>query len=181
MLPTVEYCSVLWSPTKIYDIQRLEQLQWSFLKKIKGNQNLNYWQCLSNYRMFSLQRRRERYMIIYVWKIIEHHVPNINNLITVTQNARLGRKCVICSSNNKKKDQQITGIGIALFNLMPKHIRDSNNSIESFKKALDEFLLKLPDEAHVPGHPPRRSKSKSLLDVIGTWNLDRGRTINCSS
>ena len=148
---------------------------------MKGNKSLNYWQCLANFKMFSLQRRRERYMIIYIWKIIEYHVPNVNRLITVTQNVRLGRKCVNCSSNNKKKYQQITGIGIALFNLMPKHIRNCNGNIESFKKALDEFLVKLPDEAHVLGHLPRRCKSNSLIDVVPTWNLDRGRTLNFSS
>ena len=108
-------------------------------------------------------------MIIYVWKIIENRVPNVNNLITATNKMRLGRRCTICSSNNKMKYQQITGIGVSLLNIMPKHIRDSSNiNIDSVKKALDKFLLQLPDEAHVPGHPSRRSKSNSLLDVIGT-------------
>ena len=178
-LPIVEYCSILWSPTKIHDIQQLEQLQWSFLRKIQGNQNLNYWECLSKYQMYSLQRRRERYMIIYIWKILEGRVPNVNNKVTANYNIRLGRKCNICPNS---KYQQITGIGITLFNLIPKHIRDTTGTqIDSFKKALDKFLMQVPDEPHVPSHPHRRAKTNSLVDVIRTWNLDRGRALNCSS
>ena len=181
-LPIAEFCLVLWSPSKIHDIQRIEQLQWSFLRKIKGTYSLNYWQFLSKFKMYSLQRRRERYMIIYVWKILEHYAPNVNNIISPTQNPRLGRKCNHCTSSNKLKNQQITGIGISLFNIMPKHIRDSSNiSIDSFKKSLDKFLCQIPDEPHVQGHTQRQSKSNSLLDIIGTWNLNRGRTLNCSS
>ena len=121
-------------------------------------------------------------MIIYVWKILEHYAPNVNNNITATHNARLGRKCNISTGSNNLKNQQVTGIGISLFNTMPKHIRDSTNmNTDSFKKALDKFLLQVPDEPYVQGHLQRRSKSNSLLDVIGTWNLDRGRALNCSS
>ena len=183
VLPIVEYCSVLWSPSKIHDIQRLEQLQWSYLRKIKGTRSLNYWQCLLKFKLYSLQRRRERYMITYVWKILEHYAPNVNNNISETLNPRLGRKCNNCTSSNRLKNQQITGIGISLFNIMPRHIRDCTNmlSIDSFKKALDKFLCQVPDEPHVQGHHQRQAKSNSLLDVVGTWNLDRGRTLNCSS
>ena len=182
VLPRIEYCSILWCPAKICDIQKIEQLQWSYIRNIRGNPNLNYWECLEIFRMFSLQRRRERYIIIYIWKIIENLVPNVNNQITVQHSQRLGRKCNQCTYNNKLKDQQITGKGVALFNKLPKYIRNSTNmSVESFKKILDKFISKLPDEAHVPGHPPRQSNTNSLLDVIGTWNLNRGRALKCLS
>ena len=36
----------------------------------------SYSDRLSLLRLYSLQRRRERYCIIYVWKIIEDFVPN---------------------------------------------------------------------------------------------------------
>ena len=180
VLPVIEYCSILWSPTKIHDIQRLEHLQWSFLKKIRKNQKLNYWECLLQYQLYSLQRRRERYMIIYIWKIFEGHVPNVNNKILANYTIRFGRKCQICPNNKHKS--KITSIGVSLFNRMPKHIRDiSGTKIDSFKKALDKFLRQVPDEPHVSGHPQRQSNSNSLVDVIGTWNLDREWVFNCSS
>ena len=49
--------------------------------------------------LYSLQRRRERYRIIYIWKIIEGLAPNISNLITSTFSGRRGRSCVISNVN----------------------------------------------------------------------------------
>ena len=121
-------------------------------------------------------------MIIYVWKVLEGLVPNINNNIHANNNPRLGRKCITVSHTNKYKDSQVTGIGISLFNLIPKSIRELTNvSVEVFKKALDKYLLKLPDEPHLPGLNQRRSRTNSLIDVVPTWNVDRGRAFNCPS
>ena len=182
VLPRIEYCSVLWSPHKISDIQNLEHLQWSFVRKINGSTNLNYWECLRKFKLYSLQRRRERYMIIYLWKIIEQLVPNVNNSISVTYNDRLGRKCKICVHRNKLKSHQITGIGVSLFNILPRYIRNiTNKDIGSFKSTLDKYLLMLPDEPHILGYCGRRSTSNSLVDTIKTWNIESGRTFNCSS
>ena len=44
--------------------------------------------------MYSLQRRRERYRIIYTWKILENLVPNINGCFKYKDHPRLGRMCV---------------------------------------------------------------------------------------
>ena len=70
----VEYCCPLW---KVEDIQ------------FAGLQNLNYWQRLSKLKLLSLQRRRERYMIIHVWKILSRNAPNDVNM-EFRQNSRLG-------------------------------------------------------------------------------------------
>ena len=182
VLPKIEYCSVLWSPHKISEIQDLEHLQWSFIRRINGTAKLNYWQCLKKFKLYSLQRRRERYMIIYIWKIIECLVPNINNSISVVLNDRLGRKCKIRVHTNKLKSHQITGIGVSLFNMLPKNIRSiSNKGVGTFKSALDKYLTMIPDEPHIIGYCGRRSNSNSLVDMIKTWNLESGRTYNCSS
>ena len=183
VLPTIEYCSILWSPSKLYQIQSLEQLQWSFIRKITGTTGMNYWECLSKFKIYSLQRRRECYTIIYMWKIVEGLVPNVNNLISSYKHIRLGRKCNTVSHNNKLKDQQITCIGVRLFNLMPKSIRNiTEKDVNYFKQELDKFLTNIPDEPNILGHQyQRRSKTNSLVDMIGTWNMERGRAFNCSS
>ena len=55
------------------------------------------WQSLKELGLYSLQRRRERYQIIYLWSILEGQVPNIlsngTNLIKTQSdiNSRLGR------------------------------------------------------------------------------------------
>ena len=61
VIPILEYCSVLWCPTTPGLIQRLEEIQWSFLRKIAGSNADNYWMCLEKLKIYSLERRRERY------------------------------------------------------------------------------------------------------------------------
>ena len=78
VLPILDYCSQLWSPSNKGLIQQIESIQQSFTRKIAiGNLTNNYWDRLSHLKLYSLQRRRERYAIIYVWKILEGHVPKI--------------------------------------------------------------------------------------------------------
>ena len=51
--PILEYCSVLWSPNAVGLVQRLEEIQRSYLKKINGISN-NYWDCLKQTKIYSL-------------------------------------------------------------------------------------------------------------------------------
>ena len=44
--------------------------------------------------MYSQQRRRERYMVIYMWKVLEGLVPNFGN-IAHHNHQRHGRLCVL--------------------------------------------------------------------------------------
>ena len=66
----LEYCSQLWCPLQTGDIQTVEMVQRSFIRKISGCQHLNYWEQLKYFKLFSLERRRERYRIIYTRKIL---------------------------------------------------------------------------------------------------------------
>ena len=65
VIPILEYCLVLWSPNAVGLIQRLEEIQKSYLKQIRGAPQ-NYWESLKHFKIYSLQRRRERYRIIYI-------------------------------------------------------------------------------------------------------------------
>ena len=78
VIPILEYCCQLWNPWKAKDIQGIEVIQRTFTYKTTEVQNLNYWERLYAFKLHSLQRRRERYIIIYVWKITQHMVPNID-------------------------------------------------------------------------------------------------------
>ena len=74
--PHIDYCSQLWSPPGGGNLHRLEKLLQSFTARIPALRNLNYWERLRMMKMNSVQRRFERYKIIYVWKILEEKVPN---------------------------------------------------------------------------------------------------------
>ena len=178
VLPKFDYCSQLWCPLKTGDIQKLEEVQKSFLRKIKGSWNLTYWECLSKYKLYSLQRRRERYRIIYVWKILETLVPNTGSIGLQSHSTLRNGRC--CSGQSVKpgapvalqslRSATLGGVhGAQLFNCMPQTIRDKSNcSVDDFKKELDQVLLKIPDGPQIRGYTAtRRRETNSVIDMIG--------------
>ena len=56
----------------------IEAIQRTFKYKVTEVQHLNYWERLHKLKLYPLQRRLERYMIIYIWNIMQHMVPNID-------------------------------------------------------------------------------------------------------
>ena len=88
VIPLLEYCCQLWNPWKAKDIQAIEAIQRTFTYKIIEVQHLNYWERLHELKLYSLHRRRERYIIIYIWKITQHMVPNIDGTIGHTIKTR---------------------------------------------------------------------------------------------
>ena len=65
VLPVLDYCSQLWSPFKKGEIEKIEALQRWFTAKISGMNNMDYWERLHSLGLYSLERHRERYIIIY--------------------------------------------------------------------------------------------------------------------
>ena len=113
---------------------------------------LNYWERLKSLGMNSVQRRMERYQILYTWKIIEGLSPNCGvNWSPVEE--RNGRQCAIPATNKgnasvkSMRNQSFQVAGPRLFNCLPKYLRNTkNSSIEEFKEKLDAFLTRVPDE-----------------------------------
>ena len=80
----LEYYCPLWSPTAVSDILKLEKVQRVFTSKVNRCRDLPYCERLKCLRILeSLQRRRERYIIIYIWKILNHNYL-ANNDIGIT-------------------------------------------------------------------------------------------------
>ena len=69
--PKMDYCSQLWSPSDQKSINQLESVQYNLIKHIKDPklQGLNYWEKLGELSLYSQERRRERYKIIFLWKL----------------------------------------------------------------------------------------------------------------
>ena len=100
--------------------------------------------------MYSLQRRREKYGIIYVWKIIEGLVPNLSDPITCSFSDCWGRACVVCHSGAGRlgtlKNNSFRWRSIRMFNRLPKAIRMlSSCSVVGFKSKLDSYLRNIVD------------------------------------
>ena len=89
VMSRLDYGCQLWSPYLIKHINMVEK-QRSFTRFISG---------MAIYRetvlkLYSFQRRRERYIVIYVWKILEGLVPNLYPPICAKTSDRRGRTCI---------------------------------------------------------------------------------------
>ena len=134
VLPHLEYCSVLVSPHQITEIQLLESVQRSMTARITAYKDYNYYERLKILKLYSIQRRRERYTVIYVWKIIEGLCPNLpKHPIETYDHIRKGRMCKIPPINTKCpirirtiKENTLPVRGLRLYNSLPKELREKN-------------------------------------------------------
>ena len=67
----LDYCSQLWSPSDQGNISKLESVARHFTAKVQGMDGLDYWERLAALQMYSQERRRERYRIIFLWKVAQ--------------------------------------------------------------------------------------------------------------
>ena len=169
VLPILDYCSQLWCPTPIGQINILEMVQVNYFRKISGLRDLDYWDQLRELKMYSLQRRRERYICLYVWKILEGFVPNFG--IEVANNRRTGRYCQIPkvrpSAPYRLQTIRFCSMGVQgprLFNCLPAKLRTmSGCSVDIFKRALDKHFESIPDEPRVSGLTKYCQKSSNSI------------------
>ena len=176
VLPHLDYCCQLWSPWKIGDIQKIENVQVCFINKIAGMSTMNYWQQLAALKLYSLERRRERYIAIYVWKVVENIVPNFG--IKVKSNARRGRDCevpkIMASAPVRVQNIRFGSLiinGPRIFNSLPLNVRNITGcSVDSFKRALDNYLRTIPDKPRIKNLIPFCTHSSNSVIVMKNHN-----------
>ena len=164
----LEFCSPLWTSNKIDDIIKIETIQRSFTSRIEGYREIDYWDRLRCLRLMSLQRRRERYTILHLFKILNNTAPNDLN-ITFTTSERRGILIMVPTLSRiaKPRFQSLYDSSFAVFtsrlwNSLPKRIRQEE-SFEKFKAALTRHLLSIPDKPPITG----AASSNSLLQWTG--------------
>jgi hypothetical protein len=106
---------------------------------------------LKKLKFLSLQRKREKYLIIRVWKMLHGAAPNTIGLAFYS-NPRLGIRASIPKFNHKAQKSNVKNVKM-LFSL------NTLKTLESFKTALGGFIVQFPDEP--PVTPPN---SDSLFD-----------------
>ena len=171
----VEYCCPLWNPLNVTDIQKIEDVQRHFSRCIAGIKDLDYWERLSALKLQSLQRRRERYMIIHVWKTLHNISPNDIGM-EFTDNLRLGKKVKIPTLNKKAPLSAVTLYDASfavhagkLWNILPDSVT-SAESLDSFKVLLGNFLRQIPDKPPVKGYHTTQNRNS----IIDWWNQSGG-------
>ena len=166
----VDYCCPVWSTVTKQNLCAVEAIQRSFTARISSFKDLNYWERLKKLHLMSLQRRRERYIILDMFKL---YTGRTNNDIGLKfhWNMRLGPMCVVPTLNTKSKAVQtlqyksFSTMGPMRFNRMPRMMKESA-TLAAFKTSLDDYLMKIPDTPPTPGYTP--ANSNSLLDWVNT-------------
>ena len=169
--PKIDYCSQLWSPCDQLSINKIESVQRHFVDKIAGLENMCYWDKLRTLKMYSQERRRERYMIIFLWKLSQNLVCGYN--VTFYENQRRGRLIMpsyapqrASAQVKKARESSLKVKGAKLFNLLPAYLRNINaDNVDIFKQELDWYLGSVPDEPTVAGQQ-RAAETNSLLHQI---------------
>ena len=130
--PKMDYCSQLWSPSDQDSITKLEAVQRHFTSKVKGMEDMSYWERLHALNLYSQERRRERYLIVFLWKISQNLVNGYS--VIFTNSARRGRLVVpnqvVASAPaavRRARESSLAVKGAKLFNLLPASIRNINS------------------------------------------------------
>ena len=183
VLPIHDYCSQLWSPYKEGEKTELETIQWSFIRKIRETHADDYWDALDKLGLYSLERRRDRYRIIYLWKSIEGLVPSLGlrswwnprrgRLVETTQIARDAPAWIKQAKTNSFKHK-----AAQIWNLLPQQIRNTTNvSVDTFKSKLDKYLQKIDDQPRIPSMTSQcLTTSNCLVSMIPILEAERIRS-----
>ena len=169
----LEYACPLWCGLSLQNLRDLEAIQRSFTNKVICPAYVSdYWERLKYLNLMSLQRRRERYSILHMWKILNKQVSNDLN-ISFYESSRYGVQAHVppLSSTCSLKAQSLYDLSFAvvgpkLWNLVPKSVKVCS-SLNSFKSNLDIFLHEFPDHPPISGYVVQNNNS--LLE----WNIAR--------
>jgi hypothetical protein len=172
VLPIHDYCSQLWSPFKIAEIAELESIQWSFIRKIRHVRADDYWDALNKLGLYSLERRRDRYRIIYLWKSLEGMVPSLG--LNSRWNPRRGRivDAVKIARDapawvKQAKAHSFKHEAVQMWNLLPQHIRNTTNvTVDKFKAKLDKYLQTIVDQPRIPSMTSQCLTTSNCLQSI---------------
>ena len=175
----VEYCCPLWHPSKVGLTQKIEALQRTFTARLAQCQDMNYWERLKSLKLMSLQRQRERYVIMTMWKILNGHHPN--NIGIEFQSSKTQRdhrkapKTLEVGQGETPDDVRyiFRSTRPKLWNLIPANV-SSVKDIEVFKIELNkDFVSKMPDKPPVKGYSCENNNS--LLEWCSSGALLSGR------
>ena len=154
----LEYCSEIWNPHFMKDINFIEQIQRSFTSKIEGMKDLNYWDRLKSLGLMSLQRRRERLILMHIWKIKNGIYPNTIDL-QFRFHSRTGCDKAVLKPLPKVRGRLLNSYeesfivkSCKLWNILPGHLTKIT-SLSSFVVQLNLFLSNIPDKPPIPGYP----------------------------
>ena len=142
--PILEYCTPVWSPHTLGNINRIESCQRWFTKRLKGLAGLGYYDRLTLLGLESLQLRRVKYDLIMFYKIV-HDIVDINteDFFHFSQYCKTrghGSKLFKCSSRVDAHKHFFINRICDIWNCLPSNIVEAS-SVTTFRQLLDSFEL----------------------------------------
>ena len=180
VLPIIDYSSVIWNPHTQQDIAFIESVQRNYTSKLDGMADMNYYSRLKSLNLYSSERRRDRYQILYIFKIIHGRVPNPG--ISFKWSQRRGKVITYPSVSSQSSKaatllhHSFTRRAPRLFNALPQSLRNipAHTSADLLKSKVDKFLQSIPDEPRISGHFPTNSASSNRVeDQILLMGMER--------
>ena len=171
VLPIIDYSCVVWNPHKQQDISMLESVQRYFTSKLEGMEDRDYYNRLKILNVYSCERRRDRYLLLYIFKIIHGKVPNPG--LSYKWSSRRGKVLSVPPVLSSKPSRASTLLHHSftrraprLFNCLPQSLRNLPDNIpkESLKRRVDDFLKNITDEPRIPGYYPTTSSCSNRLE-----------------
>ena len=140
--PKLEYCSNIWSPHLIKDIDLLENVQRRATKMVIGLHALPYEERLRKLDLFSLQHRRIRGDMILVYKMFNGQVDlRVDDFFTVKEyQCTRGHNLKLELCRNPRTDIGHNAFSkrvIIPWNSLPGYVVNSD-SVQSFKRNFDK-------------------------------------------
>ena len=143
--PILEYCSTVWNPSLVKDINALEVVQRRFTKRIPSIRNLTYYQRLSFLGIDSLELRRLRADLLFMYKLV-FGLLNVNVAdfsITRISNSRRGHchKLYLPTCKSNIRYNYFSHRVIRVWNRLPE--KTNFQSFNAFRETLtSEILIK---------------------------------------
>ena len=166
--PQVEYACQVWSPSDQWLINLLENVQRKFTKRFASFQQYDttlqmpicrktYPERLKALNIYSLQRRRERYFIIQVYKFVIGLADNPGfRVLKYGLRTKIRVELTFCRNAlswvKRARSASLSCHGARLYNSLPDHLRElediavpTKKDVNSFKRRLDSYLSTILD------------------------------------
>jgi hypothetical protein len=142
--PLLEYASCVWSPCSIVNIKKVESVQRRFTKRLPNMATLDYATRLSAVNLDSLQVRRLRTDLLYVYKLLFNLVDtDFNAFFKLSDNATNTRghnyKLFVCRSRLNIRQHFFSNRIVNVWNSLPAKLEHfaTLSSFTNFVKQLD--------------------------------------------
>lgn len=140
VLPLLDYCSQVYSPHKISDINILERVQRRFTKNVLRNSDLSYTERLNITGLQRLETTRIHNDLFFAYRLLNDFLPGLNSLLAVSDTVKHTRSSDKTTLVTERCNLNIRKFDFAcrisrIWNSLPEHCTKSK-TIQNFKQKI---------------------------------------------